>query len=252
MYLGEDLQNNDVTVFIKVFSKEDMQPASVSALYYAGERLNHERMNSNANVLKMVDYMYVNCFQFLVLEYCPKGNLADYIESKLTPLKEEEIIGLLKQMARVVGDMERNQIVHSDLQLRNWYICSDEKTSSPMLIKLGDFGFTRHYDDNQYATVYRGSIYYIAPETIKEQFTHPQAIWSLGIGLYRIMTGGLYPFKGESIEERATAITKGEFTKPAGYSDSLIDVLMSMLIVDPNHRITAQDLSHRLSEIEPL
>lgn len=83
----------------------------------------------------------------LVLEYARNGDLSAFLQRGGTPWPESaarrEIAGVLE----VLGKLHRGQMLHRDLTPLNVFVCDGR------LLKLGDFGITRHQTDTRGVTV---------------------------------------------------------------------------------------------------
>ena len=72
-------------------------------------------------------------------------------------------------------------------------------------VKIADFGLSCKFDHSYFSTmdVHCGTLIFMAPEVaIKKEYTKSVDIWSTGIILYQLLTGGAHPlFKdGDSAE----------------------------------------------------
>ena len=97
------------------------------------------------------------------------------------------------------------KIVHRDLKLANILINND------LVVKLGDFGFAKHFEDNSLLQSYCGTPITMAPEILKrEKYNEKCDIWSLGIILYQMIFGKapFDPQRGASISDLIALIDK--------------------------------------------
>ncbi|KAI9441332.1 hypothetical protein H4582DRAFT_1931867 [Lactarius indigo] len=156
---------------------------------------------------------------------CSGGELFDYLTEK-GRISEQETRRIFGQLCLAVNYLHEKGIVHRDLKLEN--VLLDERCR----IKLGDFGFTREFDRGMYLETYCGTTGYAAPEMLEgKKYLGPEVdVWSLGVILYCLLTGGL-PFDDddESIMKKMT------------YADLIHKILQK----DPIKRITIpQILAH--------
>lgn len=90
-----------------------------------------------------------------------------------------------------------------------------------------------------------GSHYYMAPEVIEGDYSFPADIWSAGVVLY-VLLSGVPPFWAKSEEGILQAILdcKLRFRAKAWatISDDAKDLVKRMLIRDPQHRITPEEI----------
>ncbi len=63
-------------------------------------------------------------------------------------------------------------------------------------IKLADFGLSAKYDHISFTTLdqHCGTLIYMAPEVaLKKEYSRSVDIWSTGIIMYMLLTGGVHP-----------------------------------------------------------
>lgn len=92
-----------------------------------------------------------------------------------------------------------------------------------------------------------GTPSYMAPEiVVKREYKGPSAdIWALGVLLYVILTG-IFPFKGHTDKELYQKICASDYPKMTGISKSAEELIECMLTVDPDRRMTADEVIHGL------
>lgn len=95
------------------------------------------------------------------MEYAERGNLFEYICH--SPLSENTVCYLFKQLLNAMIYLHRNGICHRDLKPENLLIDSNYD------IKLADFGFAAStegiYRDRRHFTC-KGTLGYMAPEIL--------------------------------------------------------------------------------------
>jgi len=174
----------------------------------------------------------------LVMEYCPGGELFDYIVSK-KKLPENEARTLFRQMVAAVAFTHENGYAHRDIKPENMLL-NNEKS-----IKMIDFGLSvKPASGLTVPLVTRvGSPAYAAPELVSGDlyFGDQTDIWSLGVVLYAVLCGSL-PFDDETTAQLYEQIKKGEYYQPKHLSKGSAKLLRRMLEVDPRKRIAMNDL----------
>ncbi|XP_004600299.2 maternal embryonic leucine zipper kinase isoform X4 [Sorex araneus] len=175
---------------------------------------------------------------FLVLEYCPGGELFDHIISQ-DRLSEEEARVVFRQIVSAVAYVHSQGYAHRDLKPENLLFDECHK------LKLIDFGLCakpKGNKDYQLQTCC-GSLAYAAPELIqgKSYLGSEADVWSMGILLYVLMCGFL-PFDDDNVMALYKKIMRGKYEVPKWLSPSSILLLQQMLQVDPKKRISMRNL----------
>ncbi|XP_066425442.1 maternal embryonic leucine zipper kinase [Molothrus aeneus] len=175
---------------------------------------------------------------FMVLEYCPGGELFDYIISK-DHLSEEEARIFFRQIVSAIAYVHSQGYAHRDLKPENLLI--DEEHN----LKLIDFGLCAKPKGglDYHLNTCCGSPAYAAPELIqgKAYIGSEADIWSMGVLLYALLCGFL-PFDDDNVMAVYRKIMRGKYSTPKWLSPSSTLLLDQMLQVDPKKRITVQHL----------
>ncbi|XP_006143809.1 maternal embryonic leucine zipper kinase isoform X2 [Tupaia chinensis] len=152
---------------------------------------------------------------FMVLEYCPGGELFDYIISQ-DRLSEEEARVVFRQIVSAVAYVHSQGYAHRDLKPGN---------------------------KDYHLQTCCGSLAYAAPELIqgKSYLGSEADVWSMGILLYVLMCGFL-PFDDDNVMSLYKKIMRGKYDVPKWLSPSSILLLQQMLQVDPKKRISVKNL----------
>ncbi|XP_027564874.1 maternal embryonic leucine zipper kinase isoform X5 [Neopelma chrysocephalum] len=175
---------------------------------------------------------------FMVLEYCPGGELFDYIISK-DRLSEEEARVFFRQVVSAIAYVHSRGYAHRDLKPENLLI--DEEHN----LKLIDFGLCAKPKGglDYHLNTCCGSPAYAAPELIqgKAYIGSEADIWSMGVLLYALLCGFL-PFDDDNVMAVYRKILRGKYSIPKWLSPSSTLLLDQMLQVDPKKRITVKHL----------
>ena len=165
------------------------------------------------------------------------GDLLNFIR-KREKLDEKTAKIIFKQIILGLKYMHKNNIVHRDIKLDNLLLDLSNT------IKICDFGVSKIlFSQNEQMQDHCGTPAYIAPEVFKNLGYHGYGcdIWSLGVTLY-FMLGGEQPFKGQSVEELKKNVCSKNYKKIDFISIEAEDLLDKMLTVDPDERITLDEI----------
>lgn len=184
----------------------------------------------------------------LVFEFADAGDLAKQIDMRCEmkpaprPFRDVEVISIVTQIALALSFMHQRNILHRDIKSANVFL------TKCGLIKLGDFGLSRQYTSDVTRDVgmtFVGTPYYVAPELWQQSAYSSKAdMWSLGVLMYELLAMRK-PFVGVSIPDLIQKIRSGVFEPvPAtyGYSAEVIDLLHTLLSVDPCGRPSVVEL----------
>ncbi|XP_069737208.1 maternal embryonic leucine zipper kinase [Phaenicophaeus curvirostris] len=195
---------------------------------------------SHQHICQLYHVMETSQKIFIVLEYCPGGELFDYIVSK-DRLSEEEARVFFRQIVSAIAYVHSQGYTHRDLKPENLLIDEEHK------LKLIDFGLCAKPKGGLDCPLQTccGSPAYAAPEVIQgKAYIGPEAdIWSMGVLLYALLCGFL-PFDDDNVMALYQKIMRGKYTTPKWLSLSSTLLLNEMLQVkvDPKKRITVKDL----------
>lgn len=198
------------------------------------DRSKNEGLQQEVAMLMSVNHPNIVCLKelfneptavYLVLEYCPGGELFTRIANhgKLT---EGETRKVFKQLFDGVKYLHDRNIIHRDIKPENILLMDDQ-----LNVKLADFGLAKIVGEDSFATTLCGTPSYVAPEVIVESrrrhYTKAVDIWSLGVVLY-ICLCGFPPFSAElerpdfpyNLQEQ---IKRGLYEYPSPYWDPIGD-----------------------------
>lgn len=183
---------------------------------------------------------------YLVLELCLGGDLFDRLDEQLDyHYTEAQCARLVKQMLSSVRYLHIKSIIHRDLKLENFLFSTTESDS---VLKMIDFGLSKHFSFGETMTQAVGTPYTVAPEIIKGSYDEKSDIWSLGVISYLLLSGET-PFggvDGEDLLQVRDNILKGTLDfEPAEIWDNVSnlakDFVRASLSKDAKCRPTAKE-----------
>ncbi|CDW81970.1 UNKNOWN [Stylonychia lemnae] len=214
------------------------------------------------NIINLIGKYRNQEFYNIILEKCDGGDLNSYIKEK-GRLQESLVSDIIYQITDALSYLhEQKSIIHRDIKSSNIFIqwvknedrgsqinSESEKNVAyqyQMRVKLGDFGFAKQLNENGKISGCFGTPIYMAPEVLQRfEYDTKADIWSLGILMYSLLTGGDYPFTGES---KAQILKKIQYHSQylidsrLNLSDQCLDFLSHCLQYDPDNRLSASSL----------
>eukprot|EP01116_Phalansterium_solitarium_P015304 TRINITY_DN3369_c0_g3_i6.p1 TRINITY_DN3369_c0_g3~~TRINITY_DN3369_c0_g3_i6.p1 ORF type:complete len:464 (+),score=86.50 TRINITY_DN3369_c0_g3_i6:371-1762(+) len=193
---------------------------------------------SHPNVIRLVDVVHpaAGGYVCLVLEYCPGGELFDYLVQH-GKLPEPAARRFFQQIICGVEYCHSHMVVHRDLKPENLLLDGNGN------VKIADFGLSTMMHDGDFLATSCGSPNYAAPEVISGKlYAGPEVdVWSCGVILYTLLAARL-PFDDDYIPNLFNKIRAGLFDMPHWLSPACRQLLASMLVVDPLRRITVAEI----------
>ena len=146
-------------------------------------------------VVEIYDYGVHAGFEYLAMEYLPRGDLKARIQRGVS---EREALHFVTQIAAALQVVHEAGLVHRDLKPPNVMLRENGA------VALIDFGLARSLDGNTASTqtgVLLGSPYYMSPEqALGEPLDARSDFYSLGVICYEMLTG-LKPYTGNTAME---------------------------------------------------
>ncbi len=135
-------------------------------------------------VVEIYDYGVHAGFEYLAMEYLPRGDLKARIQRGVS---EQQAVRYLGQIAAALKVVHEAGLVHRDLKPPNVMLRENDA------VALIDFGLARSLDGNTISTqtgVLLGSPYYMSPEQAQGEALDTRSdFYSLGVIFYEMLTG---------------------------------------------------------------
>jgi serine/threonine protein kinase len=135
-------------------------------------------------VVEIYDYGVHGGFEYLAMEYLPRGDLKARIQRGVS---EQEALHYVAQIAAALQVVHEAGLVHRDLKPPNVMLRDNDS------VALIDFGLARSMDASTISTqtgVLLGSPYYMSPEQAQGDGLDARSdFYSLGVICYELLTG---------------------------------------------------------------
>lgn len=219
-------KRNKTQVAIKVLSKKEMIPTEIER---ARREIEILQQLKHPNIASLYQILETDESINLIMEYGGR-TLLSYVMEKVG-LEEEEARKFFKMIASAIDYCHKRNIIHRDIKHQN--ILLDDSGQ----VKLIDFGLSNFIEEGKLRSTFCGTPAYAAPEMILgKKYTGPEVdVWSLGVVLYSMITGG-FPF------ENVCDILSGQFEDPKKVSKECCDIIRGMLTVDAQKRFSLGDV----------
>ncbi|AAZ13475.1 Repressor of differentiation kinase 2 [Trypanosoma equiperdum] len=198
---------------------------------------------NNANIIRHHASFNRGGMLLIIAEYADGGDLCRQIKVRQHAgrhFKEHEVLYIFLQLCLALDHIHGNNMMHRDLKSANVLL------TTMGLVKLGDFGFSRQYEDslsNPVGTTFCGTPYYLSPELWRRApYSKKSEMWALGVVLYEVMMLKR-PFGGRNMDELINNIVHARRAPlPNMYSDELRRVCDQLLSLDPAKRPSLRQL----------
>ena len=213
----------------------------------------HQRASGHPNVLSMLKILDDYDCTYVILEYCPDGDLFVNITEQMRYSGNDLLAkSIFLQILDAVEHCHSQRIFHRDLKPENILVSDDGLT-----VKLADFGLAT--TDHVSFDFGCGSTFYMSPEC---QEPHPKPfsgyasapndVWSLGVILVNLACGR-NPWKRASPDDS----TFNAFLRNPGFlktilpiTDQLNFILQSIFECDPSKRVDIPTLRQMILQCQ--
>ncbi|CAD8043083.1 unnamed protein product [Paramecium primaurelia] len=231
---------------------------------FAAKKINGECSNTELDILLKLKHPNIinvyECFKdqksiIIIMDYCQKGDLWNMIQYRILEGKnrgytQKVIEQWLVQLLMGLACIHENNVIHRDLKSSNILIKEDGQ------LKIADFGVAKILSEDKMAKTITGSPFYLSPEISQGQdYTYSSDIWSLGCILFEMCTLKR-AFDGDQFDQVLNKIQQRKLQQEIliqdqidptisdtrTYTSELVNLIQSLLNVDPSKRPTAKEL----------
>ena len=217
------------------FAIKSMPKKSVSSTCILKSELQILLSSDHPNLIKLFEAYEDSEYIHLVMEHCNGNSLLQALSGIV--LTEQQALPIMYQIFSAISYLHKIQFVHRDLKLNNFIITGSDKWTQ---IKVIDFGLSSKFVDNKKLDFALGTPFYMAPEILNNEYGKECDVWSLGICLFKILSGS-FPFCGNGIDEIFKSIlyanVKFKHGVWEGVSGGCKDLIKKMLVKDSKNRI---------------
>ena len=145
------------------------------------------------NILPFLEFGEGEGLLYSITPLVKKGTLGDLLKRVGGKLSAMQALQIMQQLCSAVQYAHEHDVIHGNIKPNNIFVASDSR------MLLTDFGIVRGYDDSQQSLtrIGWGSAEYAAPEQSLGVLRRTSDIYSLGVLLFRILTGEP-PFTGQT------------------------------------------------------
>ena len=226
---------------IKIYEKEKLNSNSKKSCVFKEiqilRKLNHK------NIAKLIEVISTEKQILIVQELIEGISLREYYNNEIRNQKgisihKESIFKkIFYQIFSAMDYIHKKNIAHRDIKLENILLKSNYE------IKIIDFGFGMLNPEKKLQKFFCGTPNYMPPEIAeKKPYVGQLAdMWSLGVLVYKIFCAD-FPFKGKDEKELYKSIKSGKFSYAKYTPEYAKKIIGSLIVLDPNKRISCEDV----------
>lgn len=204
------------------------------------QEIGMQSLSTHPNVVNFIEAFLTPTHVVIALELMEGGMLTNLCDTEKRVCTEPDMAYVVKCALQALSFMHRQHRVHRDIKSDNILVDYGGR------VKIADFGFATNLTRE---TTKRNSVvgtpFWMAPELIRsESYDHKVDIWSLAITALE-MADGEPPLMQEPVMRALFLITVNEpprLKQPDQWSETFNHFLKKMLVKDPQHRASAEQL----------
>jgi len=201
------------------------------------------------NIVRFYGMVQDDDLVYMLMDYVEGITLRKEIFQSKEPLPLERVQVIIKSVCAALYYAHKQGFVHCDVKPANIMIHSNGT------VYVSDFGIARMTEASTVTMVGAGTPAYMAPEQVRGEVPLPQTdIYSLGVVLFEMLTGGERPFTGEKARTTGTTSEKVRWEQlrlvappPSKYNPSILprinEIVLKCLDKSPANRyLSTMDL----------
>lgn len=182
----------------------------------------------------------------LVMELCTGGSLWDSAARRMRQgsFTEQRVATIARAALRTVAQCHAKGVMYRDVKPEN-FLYYDDSPDAPL--KATDFGLATYFQPGQCFSERCGTVHYVSPEMVKQEYSAETDLWSTGVMIYQLLSGRM-PFEDEyndtpTRKEVFSSILYGDLDLKKDpwpqISDGAKDLIAMLLNRDPLQRPSA-------------
>ncbi len=203
-----------------------------------------EQASGHPNIVPIIDADEYDGQIVIVSEYAPDGSLEEWLKTH-GAMPVERAVETTIQILDGLEFLHSRNIIHRDLKPANILL----QGTTP---RLADFGISRALRTTvaSQSQNISGTFAYMSPEALDGKRSIQTDVWSVGVNLYRFLTGRL-PFPQEETSNLIAAIIMREFEPlPADVPQNLQNVIARALAKQSESRYaSAKEMREDLKKV---
>lgn len=178
----------------------------------------------HANILPFLEFGEGEGLLYSVTPFVTTGTLEDLLRRVGGKLTAMQALQIMLQLCSAVQYAHEHDVIHGNIKPTNIFVAADSR------VLLSDFGIVRGYDDSQQSLtrVGWGSAEYAAPEQSLGVLRRASDVYSLGVILFRILTGEP-PFTGQTPVEVLLKHVRHPAPSARSYDPNISDAVDGVL-----------------------
>ncbi|CAI5463185.1 unnamed protein product [Closterium sp. Yama58-4] len=215
-----------------------------------------EALRGHRHIVQLIETVEEPETVYLVMELCQGGTLQQAVREQ-GPFTEPQAAAVVAAAAEALLQCHTNGIIHRDVKPDNVLLGERLDVSGggvPGDVKICDFGISTFFQPGTTCSEIVGTASFLSPEMLAQTYSSPTDIWSLGVLLHLLLSGFL-PFRAPTKEAVFEAILDGRVDFRAApwpiVSLAAKDLVSRMLTVDPDERITAEEILNHPWILDP-
>uniref|UniRef100_A0A6U0K1E1 Aurora kinase n=1 Tax=Percolomonas cosmopolitus TaxID=63605 RepID=A0A6U0K1E1_9EUKA len=208
------------TVALKILDKRRMKLDKCSSLVKREIKIQSQLVHQN--VLKLYGYFTDTAKVYLILEYCPKGEVYRQLK-RSKRFSEKRSSHYIEDVAKALQYCHSKSVIHRDIKPENLLLGKQGD------VKLCDFGWSIQTEEGQRRSTMCGTLDYLAPEMVEKR-SHDSNLdlWCLGVLCYEFLCGKA-PFHSTSSQETFRKISRVEIKFPSFVSEDARNLIRQLL-----------------------
>ncbi|CAN6269849.1 unnamed protein product [Urochloa humidicola] len=180
----------------------------------------------------------------IVTEYMPGGNLYDFLHKQKNILDLTLVLRIAIGISKGMDYLHQNNIVHRDLKTANLLLGSDH------VVKIADFGVSRHPSQEGDMTAETGTYRWMAPEVINHKpYDHRADVFSFAVVLWELATSKI-PYENLTPLQAALGVRQGmRLEIPSSVHPQLSKLIHQCWDENPNVRPSFAEITAVLEDM---